>query len=46
MKDGRDAVADGLPVAVGERHVGGEINPWPRHHLALEGVAVQIDDAR
>ena len=46
MEDGGDAVAHRLAVAVDQRDVDGEIDARPRHHLALEGVAVDIDDAR
>jgi hypothetical protein len=44
MKYGGDAVADRLPVAVGQRHIGGKIDAGARHHLPLEGIAMQVDD--
>jgi hypothetical protein len=44
--DGRDPIADRLPVAVDQRHVDREIDAGARHHLPLEGVAMQIDNAR
>ena len=40
-----DAVADDLAVGVGKRDVDREIDPGARHHLPLEGIAMQIDDA-
>lgn len=46
VKNRGDAVADRLAVAVGERDVDREIDPGARHHLSLEGIAMQIDDAR
>ncbi|MGY3425051.1 hypothetical protein ACVWZW_005526 [Bradyrhizobium sp. F1.13.4] len=46
MKHRGDAVADRLAVAVGERHVDRKVDPGARHHLPLEGIAMQIDDAR
>ena len=46
VKHRGDAVADRLAVAVGERHVDREVDPGARHHLPLEGIAMQIDDAR
>ncbi|MGY4355452.1 hypothetical protein ACVW0J_001945 [Bradyrhizobium sp. i1.7.7] len=45
VKDGGDAVADRLAVTVGERDVDREVDAGARHHLALEGIAMQIDDA-
>ena len=44
--DGGDAVADRLPVAVDKRHVDGKIDAGARHHLPLEGVAMEVDDTR
>jgi hypothetical protein len=44
VKDCRDAVADRLPVTVGQRHVDREIDAGARHHLPFEGVAVKVDD--
>jgi len=41
-----DAVCDKLPVGLEQRDVVGEIDARPRHRLALERVAVDIDDAR
>ena len=46
MIDGRDPVADRLPVAVDQRHIDRKIDAGARHHLPLEGVAMQIDNAR
>ncbi|GCC49391.1 hypothetical protein chiPu_0033520 [Chiloscyllium punctatum] len=45
MEDGGDAVGDRLPIAVDQCHVGREVDAWARHHLPLERIAVQIDDA-
>ncbi len=39
-----DAVSDRLPVAVGQRDIGGEIDAGARHHLPFECVAMQVDD--
>src|ERR1700757_1002476 len=44
MKDGRDAVGDGLPIAFEQRNVDRKSPSRPRHHLSLEGVAVDVDD--
>ena len=44
--DGGDAVADRLPVAVNERDVDREVDARTRHHLPLERIAMQIDNAR
>jgi hypothetical protein len=44
MKDGRDAVGDGLPIAFDERNVDRKSHSRPRHHLSLEGIAVDVDD--
>ena len=46
VKDRGDAVGDRLPVAVDQRHVDREIDAGARHHLPLEGIAMQVDDAR
>ena len=46
MIDGRDPVADRLPVAVDQCDVDWKIDPGARHHLPLEGIAMQVDDAR
>ena len=46
VKHRGDAVGDRLPVAVDQRHIDGKIDAGARHHLPLERVAVQIDDAR
>ena len=46
MKHGGHAVADGLPVAVKQRQVDREIDAGARHHLPLERVAMEVDDAR
>src|SRR5690349_1085176 len=46
MKHRGDAVADRLAVAVDERDVDREIHAGARHHLPLEGVAMDVDDAR
>ena len=45
MKDGRDAVGDGLPIAFEQRNVDRKSHSRPRHHLSLEGVAMDVDDA-
>ena len=44
--DGRDAIADRLPIAVDKRNVDREIDAGARHHLPLERVAMEIDDSR
>ena len=44
VKDGGDAVGDGLPIAFEQRHIDRKSNPRPRHHLSLEGIAVDVDD--
>jgi hypothetical protein len=44
--DSGDAVADRLPVAVGQRHIDGKVDAGARHHLPLEGVAMEVDDTR
>ncbi len=41
-----DAVRDHLPVALDERDVDRYVDAGPRHHLSLEGVAVDVDDTR
>ena len=46
VKDRGDAVANGLPVAVGQRHVDGKADAGTRHHLPLECVTMQVDDSR
>jgi hypothetical protein len=46
VKDRGDAVADRLTVAVGERHIDRKTDAGAGHHLPLERVAMQIDDAR
>src|SRR3954453_12447494 len=46
MKYRGDAGADRLAIAVGERHVDRKVDPGARHHLSLESIAMQIDDAR
>ena len=46
MKDRGDAVGDRLPVAFQERDVDRKSDARPRHHLPLERVAVNVDDAR
>jgi hypothetical protein len=46
MENRRDAVGEHLPVAVEERNVQVEANSGPRHHLPLEGVAMNVHDAR
>ncbi len=43
--DGGDAVADRLPVAVDQRNVDRKVDAGARHHLPLEGVAMEVDDA-
>jgi hypothetical protein len=44
MNDGRDAVGDGLPIAFEQRNVDRKSYSRPRHHLSLEGIAVDVDD--
>ncbi len=46
MIDGGDAVGDRLPVAVEQRHIDRKIDAGARHHLPLERIAMQVDDAR
>ena len=46
MKGGGDAVRDQLPVGVDQRHVDRKVDTGPGHHLPLERIAVQVDDAR
>src|ERR1700722_12067275 len=46
VTDGGNSVADGLPVAVDQCHIDGKIDAGARHHLPLERIAMQIDDAR
>ena len=41
-----DLFIDGLPVAVDQRHIDRKIDTRARHHLPLERIAMQIDDAR
>src|SRR5262249_6818827 len=45
VKDGRYAVGDGLSIALQEGDVQGKMHPRTRHHLALESIAMDIDDA-
>src|SRR5260370_39997209 len=45
MENRRDAIGQRLPVAVEKRNVHGEVDAGPRHHLPLEGIAMDIDDA-
>ena len=45
MENRGNAVCYRLPVAVEERDVHGEAHARPRHHLPLEGVAMDVDDA-
>jgi hypothetical protein len=45
MIDGRDAVGDRLPVAVDQRDVDRKVDSGARHHLPLERIAMQIDNA-
>ncbi len=42
---GGDAVGEQLPVSLDEGRDGGKMHAGARHELALEGVAVKIDDA-
>jgi hypothetical protein len=42
----RDAVGQHLPVGIDERDVEVEADARPRHHLPLEGIAMNVDDAR
>ena len=46
VKHRGDAVGNRLAVAVDQRHVDGKIDTGSRHHLPLESVAMQVDDAR
>ena len=46
MKDCGDAISDCLPVAVDQRHIYREIHARAGHHLPLERIAMQVDDAR
>jgi hypothetical protein len=46
MKNRGDAISDGLPVTVDQRYIDGKIDTGARHHLSLEGVAMQIDYPR
>ncbi len=46
MKHRGDAVRDDLAVGIDERDIEREVDTRPRHHLALERVAVNIDNAR
>jgi hypothetical protein len=46
MKHGGDAVGDGLAIAVDQRDVGRKIDAGARHHLSLECITMQVDDAR
>ena len=45
MEDGGDAVGDGLAIALEERDIERKSDARPRHHLAFEGVAVNVDDS-
>ncbi len=45
VKGGGDAVRDQLPVGVDQRHVDRKVDTGARHHLPLERIAVQVDDA-
>jgi len=44
VEDGGDAVGDGLPIAFEQRHIDRKSDSWSRHHLPLEGIAVDVDD--
>ena len=46
VKHRGDAVGYRLPVAFGQRDVDRKIDAGARHHLPLEGVAMDVDDAR
>lgn len=46
MERSSDAVGDRLAVAIDQRDVDRKVHLWPRHHLPLEGIAMDIDDAR
>jgi hypothetical protein len=46
MKHRGDTIGNRLPVAVDKGDINREIDTGARHHLALEGVAVHIHDAR
>ena len=41
-----DAIGQQLPIRLKQRRHRREMHPRPRHELALEGVAMKIDDAR
>ena len=45
MEHRGDAVRHHLPVGIDECHVDREIDAGPRHHLPLETVAMDVDDA-
>ena len=45
MKGGGDAVGDELPVGVAQRKRRVEADAGPRHDLAFETVAMDVDDA-
>src|SRR5208337_2023336 len=45
VEDRGDAVRDRLAVAFHQRNVQGHMHAGTRHDLALEGIAVNIDDA-
>ena len=46
MESGGDAVGDELSVGVGQRDVDAKADAGSRHDLTLEGIAVEIHDAR
>ncbi len=45
VEDRGDAVGEGLSIAFQQRHIDWEPDAWPRHHLSLEGIAVNVDDS-
>ncbi len=46
VKNRGDSVADSLPIAVDQCYIDGKIDAGTGHDLALERIAMQIDDAR
>jgi hypothetical protein len=44
VKDGGDAIGEGLSIALEQRNIDWKSDPWPRHHLSLECIAVDVDD--
>ena len=46
MEHRRNAVGDDLTVGIDQRQIDRKIHARARHHLALESVAVHVDNAR